>query len=88
MLPEQLRQYVGPVGVWGDVNDILLENLQSMKVLGNPSAPSELISYHCLTMLFSSRHCGEIKNESLCGNTSRRCTVLAPHRQQEACHRQ
>lgn len=32
LLPEQLRQYVGPVGVWGDVNDILQENLEMMKV--------------------------------------------------------
>jgi hypothetical protein len=32
MLPEQLRDFVGPVGVWGDVNDILTENMQSMKV--------------------------------------------------------
>ena len=32
MLPEQLREYVGPVGVWGDVNDILEENLAAMKV--------------------------------------------------------
>ena len=33
MLPEQLREYVGPVGVWGDVNDILEENMAAMKVL-------------------------------------------------------
>ncbi len=32
LLPEQLRQYVGPVGVWGDINDILQENLEVMKV--------------------------------------------------------
>ncbi|EIE18215.1 hypothetical protein COCSUDRAFT_60416 [Coccomyxa subellipsoidea C-169] len=32
LLPEQLHQYVGPVGVWGDVNDILQENLDMMKV--------------------------------------------------------
>ncbi|CAL8469745.1 g9287 [Coccomyxa elongata] len=31
LLPEQLRQYVGPVGVWGDINDILQENLEVMK---------------------------------------------------------
>jgi len=31
-LPENLRSYVGPVGVWGDVNDILQENLVCMKV--------------------------------------------------------
>lgn len=32
LLPEQLREFVGPVGVWGDVNDILQENLDDMKV--------------------------------------------------------
>ena len=32
LLPEQLREFVGPVGVWGDVNDILQENLDAMKV--------------------------------------------------------
>lgn len=31
-LPENLSSYVGPVGVWGDVNDILQENLICMKV--------------------------------------------------------
>lgn len=31
-LPEPLREFVGPVGVWGDVNDILQENLANMKV--------------------------------------------------------
>lgn len=34
MLPEPLQQFVGPVGVWGDVNDILTENLEVMKVHG------------------------------------------------------
>ena len=32
LLPENLMYYVGPVGVWGDVNDILLENMLTMKV--------------------------------------------------------
>ena len=31
-LPDNLSSYVGPVGVWGDVNDILQENLICMKV--------------------------------------------------------
>ena len=31
-LPENLMSHVGPVGVWGDVNDILQENLILMKV--------------------------------------------------------
>lgn len=28
----QLREFVGPVGVYGDVNDILKENMEKMKV--------------------------------------------------------
>ena len=31
-LPANLSSYVGPVGVWGDVNDILQENLICMRV--------------------------------------------------------
>ena len=31
-LPDNLASYVGPVGVWGDVNDILQENLICMRV--------------------------------------------------------
>ena len=31
-VPENLMSHVGPVGVWGDVNDILQENLILMKV--------------------------------------------------------
>ena len=28
----QLKTFVGPVGVYGDVNDILMENMDNMKV--------------------------------------------------------
>ena len=43
----QLKHYVGPVGVYGDVNDILSVNLEKMKVRfgwGTPPATSALIS--------------------------------------------
>ena len=29
----QLKEFVGPVGVYGDVNDILTDNLKTMKVV-------------------------------------------------------
>ncbi|KAK9835807.1 hypothetical protein WJX74_008389 [Apatococcus lobatus] len=31
-IPDQLREYVGPTGIWGDVDDILTENLNTMKL--------------------------------------------------------
>ena len=31
-LPNNLKEFVGPVGVWGDVEDILHENMSKMKV--------------------------------------------------------
>ena len=31
-LPNNLKDFVGPVGVWGDVEDILRENMSKMKV--------------------------------------------------------
>ena len=39
LLPENLMYYVGPVGVWGDVNDILLENMLTMKVQHKAAVP-------------------------------------------------
>lgn len=42
LLPENLRSYVGPVGVWGDVNDILQENLLVMKVLAPHLLPNKM----------------------------------------------
>ena len=52
-LPEQLREFVGAVGVWGDVDDILQENLANMKVRTLPSAPSR----HAATgLLFGKNH--------------------------------
>lgn len=31
-LPEPLKQYVGPVGTYADVDEILQQNMQTMKV--------------------------------------------------------
>lgn len=32
LLPENLMHYVGPAGVWADVNEILSQGLHKMKV--------------------------------------------------------
>ena len=53
LLPEQLREFVGPVGVWGDVNDILQENLEAMKVSTVPTnADHQLPSFLCSKCVF------------------------------------
>lgn len=36
-LPTNLRDWVGPVGVWGDVNALLEEDMRAMKA--RPSCP-------------------------------------------------
>lgn len=43
LMPENLRQYVGPVGVWGDVNDILTEGLLTMKACPFPILVATLL---------------------------------------------
>ena len=34
LLPSNLLHYVGPAGVWADINDILNQGLETMKVRG------------------------------------------------------
>lgn len=38
LLPANLLHYVGPVGVWGDVNDILIDGMEEMKVMAIKSS--------------------------------------------------
>ena len=47
LLPEQLREFVGPVGVWGDVNDILRENLDAMKVSTMQAPAKPAAAWQC-----------------------------------------
>ena len=35
-LPEPLKQYVGPVGTYADVDEILQQNMQTMKARPRP----------------------------------------------------
>lgn len=72
LLPEQLRQYVGPVGVWGDINDILQENLAVMKVGMNNTRPSqrllqEHIRLYWRAMLLKNGLCTSVANTLLEG---------------------
>ena len=41
-LPEPLKQYVGPVGIYADVDEILQQNMQTMK-----ARPLQLGIPHC-----------------------------------------
>lgn len=41
-LPENLREFVGKVGVWGDMNDILIENMDTYKGFVEGADPEAL----------------------------------------------
>ena len=44
-LPEPLKQYVGPVGTYADVDEILQQNMQTMKV-----GPALMLQLYCVGM--------------------------------------